>query len=101
MADGFSELRTHAQLHMPRQPRREKPLHRRPRRERILRERPEARVPPIEEVAHHAAKLEPLPLHQERRVGPMFWKYPAVRVEATKKMSSDTSVQYASALKST
>src|SRR2546429_3345453 len=68
-ADGFSELRTHAQLQMPRQSRREKPLHRRPRRERILRKRPEARVAPIEHVAHHAAQLEPLPLHQERRIG--------------------------------
>src|SRR5256886_17687920 len=33
-ADGFSELRTHAQLHMQRQSRREEPLHRRPRPDR-------------------------------------------------------------------
>src|SRR5256885_5237243 len=75
-----SKIRTHTQLHVPRQPGREKPLHRRPRRERILRERPEARVPPIEEVAHHAAQLEPLPLHQERRIGRRVVREAARRV---------------------
>src|SRR5206468_6297457 len=75
-----SELRTHAHLELPRESRREKPLHRRAGRERVLGEGPEARVTPVQHIAHRAAHLEPLPLEGERRVGRRVVGEPARRV---------------------
>src|SRR6266550_6455411 len=67
--DLLLEIRTQADLYMPRRCGREPALHRRARRRGVLRKGAERVDTPVEQVPHRAAQLEVAPGQRERQIG--------------------------------